>query len=476
MSRTFNLQNGTLVTIPTPGDPANIQLVTGAIEKMATIPGEAKGNSNEIHNDYTNTIVNDSELYGSVFGRSNKVNAEGGLACGKYNKTDKSYLFTVGNGTSDAARSNIIAATNDTVYLNGKVNLQKLSLNDAAEISLDNIVTTTKPIGDNYNPYAMFVASETGNKKVITASNITLGSLGKPIYLKDGKFTECNDLSILSGSTEDVEYIKTVDNLIPTTENKNIINTYFQFFAIPSDFYGRNADGKCAWNQRIMSDSVYYSYEDYLAKTQATEGRISSAYSTLNPILQDLTGKEATIIPGNLYHYMEKEIPIPKGKTKCLATFSSYSSLGDCQEITTIISCDDIIAAEKKRLENAGYTETEYSGPSFYIGSPNQMAFVASTPNGHRLWMPYRGRVDKCFKYKDNVLKAGSDKKQWFLSLRIGEPLCAWGGATESFDESSVTINDLKKFGIYIPEGSTKTPQQLLPRQFNQMLVKIIWL
>lgn len=82
------------------------------------------GKHNEIFNDYNGNMP-DSTCYSMICGYRNKSNyvaaqAPGGsFACGHYNEADTSYIFTIGNGSAENKRSNIIAVTTNSITIYG---------------------------------------------------------------------------------------------------------------------------------------------------------------------------------------------------------------------------------------------------------------------------------------------------------------------------------------------------------------------
>lgn len=91
------------------------------------------GKHNEVHNDYSNNMITNTGSYGTVIGLNNILDYanDGGLVAGRYNKSDVSYLFSIGNGKNDDNRSNIIVATDSSVFINGDLHINGKSLSEA---------------------------------------------------------------------------------------------------------------------------------------------------------------------------------------------------------------------------------------------------------------------------------------------------------------------------------------------------------
>ena len=105
------------------------------------------GKHNETHNDSVNNKVEGGGSFGTVIGSNNILNYDndGGFVTGHYNKPNNTYLFSIGNGTDNNNRSNLVQATNDTFAINGNlvINGKKLetiinnsNTQDGAEIQL----------------------------------------------------------------------------------------------------------------------------------------------------------------------------------------------------------------------------------------------------------------------------------------------------------------------------------------------------
>lgn len=84
------------------------------------------GKHNEIFNDYAGNRPDEYSCYSMICGYRNKSEYTpdssvpgGSFACGHYNSADSSYIMTVGNGTSEAARSNILSITANSVTIYG---------------------------------------------------------------------------------------------------------------------------------------------------------------------------------------------------------------------------------------------------------------------------------------------------------------------------------------------------------------------
>lgn len=92
------------------------------------------GKHNETHNDYNNNKVDGGGSYGTVLGTSNilNYNNNGGFVAGRYNSPNTSYLFTIGNGKSENSRSNLVQATDSTLYINGDLEVNGTKFSDIA--------------------------------------------------------------------------------------------------------------------------------------------------------------------------------------------------------------------------------------------------------------------------------------------------------------------------------------------------------
>lgn len=86
------------------------------------------GKHNEIFCDYYNNKTDGVVSYSLICGSNNTVQysknyAGGGFASGHYNKPDVSYIMTVGNGTGDSSRSNILTITDEAVIVGHSPNV-----------------------------------------------------------------------------------------------------------------------------------------------------------------------------------------------------------------------------------------------------------------------------------------------------------------------------------------------------------------
>lgn len=80
------------------------------------------GPHNEVFNDYVHNTTDGLVSYSFIAGFNNIVKysdimSSGGAAFGHYNKPDTSYLFTVGNGSNENNRSNILTATGSSIII-----------------------------------------------------------------------------------------------------------------------------------------------------------------------------------------------------------------------------------------------------------------------------------------------------------------------------------------------------------------------
>lgn len=79
------------------------------------------GKHNEVFNDYNGNSTSGVVSYAFVCGYNNIVKYNnsngGGFTSGHYNKSDVSYIMTIGNGTDDTNRSNIISVTDSSVII-----------------------------------------------------------------------------------------------------------------------------------------------------------------------------------------------------------------------------------------------------------------------------------------------------------------------------------------------------------------------
>lgn len=98
------------------------------------------GKHNETHNDYTNNKISGSGSFGTVLGLNNELNYNnnGGFVVGRYNNPNVSYLFTIGNGSDENNRSNLVQATDSTFSINGELEINGKNLNTIISGAADN--------------------------------------------------------------------------------------------------------------------------------------------------------------------------------------------------------------------------------------------------------------------------------------------------------------------------------------------------
>lgn len=81
----------------------------------------SNGKHNEVFNDYNGNTTNGVVSYAFICGYNNIIKYSysngGSFATGHYNKPDVSYIMTIGNGTDDNNRSNIISVTDSAVIV-----------------------------------------------------------------------------------------------------------------------------------------------------------------------------------------------------------------------------------------------------------------------------------------------------------------------------------------------------------------------
>ena len=84
-------------------------------------------------------------------GQGTKTTAEGHIALGKYNSGSSTSILTIGNGTSDSNRSNLISLQNNTTGLDALKGYY-LNLNNAMTVDLSNGDSETHPISTYFTP------------------------------------------------------------------------------------------------------------------------------------------------------------------------------------------------------------------------------------------------------------------------------------------------------------------------------------
>lgn len=87
--------------------------------------------SSIILNDLENSTNNVD--FACACGEKTIINSNAGFVCGKYNKPENNTLFSIGNGSSNNSRRNMILVTNDKIYLNGLGNYDGTSISSRAD-------------------------------------------------------------------------------------------------------------------------------------------------------------------------------------------------------------------------------------------------------------------------------------------------------------------------------------------------------